>query len=311
MRFAVYLPPAARHGPVPVLYFLAGLTCTEETATIKAGAQAHAARLGLALVMPDTSPRGASIEGEDDDWDFGTGAGFYLNRPPSRRGPRTTGCTPGSPGELRALVASRFPVKGTTRPGVIRSLDGRPRRPDHRAEGPGRLAPRQSAFAPICAPSQCRGARRRSAATWATTGPRGWNTTRPPSSAPSEVLTDPRRPGRGRPVPGVPASPPSPGGGLNRDRPAARAPPPPGLRPQLLVHPHVRRRPPGTTTRGAWPADPSEAGAPQIRPPVPRPGHGLANATNRDRSSATAAHRTETRERDRTRSRAWSTIGTG
>ena len=79
MRFAVYLPPAARYGPVPALYFLAGLTCTEETATIKAGAQAHASRLGLALVMPDTSPRGASIEGEDDDWDFGTGAGFYLN----------------------------------------------------------------------------------------------------------------------------------------------------------------------------------------------------------------------------------------
>ena len=68
MRFAVYLPPAARRGPVPVLYFLAGLTCTEETATIKAGAQVHASRLGLALVMPDTSPRGTSIEGEDDQF---------------------------------------------------------------------------------------------------------------------------------------------------------------------------------------------------------------------------------------------------
>ena len=57
MGFAVYLPPAAERGPVPVVYYLAGLTCTEETATIKAGAQAHASRLGLALVMPDTTPK--------------------------------------------------------------------------------------------------------------------------------------------------------------------------------------------------------------------------------------------------------------
>ncbi len=61
MRFAVYVPPAAGSGPVPVLYYLAGLTCTEETATIKAGAQAHASRHGLMPVMPDTSPRGAGI----------------------------------------------------------------------------------------------------------------------------------------------------------------------------------------------------------------------------------------------------------
>ena len=74
-------PPAARRGSVPVVYFLAGLTCTEETATIRAGAQAHASRLGLALVMPDTSPRGASIPGEDDDRDFGTGARFSPGAP--------------------------------------------------------------------------------------------------------------------------------------------------------------------------------------------------------------------------------------
>ena len=79
MRFAVYVPPAAELGPVPVLYYLAGLTCTEETATIKAGAQAHARKHGLMLVMPDTSPRGAGIDGEESDWDFGTGAGFYLD----------------------------------------------------------------------------------------------------------------------------------------------------------------------------------------------------------------------------------------
>ena len=79
MRFAAYLPPQAEKTNVPVLYYLAGLTCTEETATIKAGAQRAAAEHGLALIMPDTSPRGGGIDGEDDDWDFGTGAGFYLD----------------------------------------------------------------------------------------------------------------------------------------------------------------------------------------------------------------------------------------
>lgn len=76
MRFAVYQPPQAAHGPGPVLYFLAGLTCTEETATIKAGAQRMAAELGLVLVMPDTSPRDTGIDGASGDWEFGEGAGF-------------------------------------------------------------------------------------------------------------------------------------------------------------------------------------------------------------------------------------------
>ena len=79
MQFAVYLPPQAAEGPVPVLIYLAGLTCTEETATIKAGAQQWAARHGLALVMPDTSPRGANLPGDSECWDFGVGAGFYLD----------------------------------------------------------------------------------------------------------------------------------------------------------------------------------------------------------------------------------------
>jgi len=79
MKFSVYLPPQAAQGRVPVLFYLAGLTCTEETFMIKAGAQRFAARHGLMLVAPDTSPRGAGIPGEDDDWDFGTGAGFYLD----------------------------------------------------------------------------------------------------------------------------------------------------------------------------------------------------------------------------------------
>jgi len=79
MKFAVYLPPAAEKGPVPVLWYLAGLTCTAETFTTKAGAQRVASELGLALVMPDTSPRDTGIAGATGDWEFGEGAGFYLD----------------------------------------------------------------------------------------------------------------------------------------------------------------------------------------------------------------------------------------
>lgn len=81
MRFSVYLPPQALQpgARVPALLYLAGLTCTEETFMIKAGAQRFAAAHGLALIAPDTSPRGANCPGEADDWDFGVGAGFYLD----------------------------------------------------------------------------------------------------------------------------------------------------------------------------------------------------------------------------------------
>ena len=79
MKFSVYQPPAAKQGPVPVLFYLAGLTCTEETFMIKAGAQRFAAEHGLMLVAPDTSPRDTGIDGADRDWDFGTGAGFYVD----------------------------------------------------------------------------------------------------------------------------------------------------------------------------------------------------------------------------------------
>ena len=79
MRFSVFRPPQAAAGPVPVLVYLAGLTCTEETFMIKAGAQRLAARLGLMLVAPDTSPREARYPGDDRDWDFGQGAGFYVD----------------------------------------------------------------------------------------------------------------------------------------------------------------------------------------------------------------------------------------
>lgn len=79
MKFAVYVPDHAADARLPVLMYLAGLTCTEDTFTIKAGAQRYASEHGIMLVMPDTSPRDAGIEGEDHHWDFGTGAGFYVD----------------------------------------------------------------------------------------------------------------------------------------------------------------------------------------------------------------------------------------
>ncbi|MBT8086920.1 MAG: S-formylglutathione hydrolase [Gammaproteobacteria bacterium] len=80
MQFSVFVPPQATHGKVPVLTFLSGLTCSEENFMVKSGAQRVAAELGLMLVSPDTSPRGAGVPDDpDDDYDFGLGAGFYLN----------------------------------------------------------------------------------------------------------------------------------------------------------------------------------------------------------------------------------------
>jgi S-formylglutathione hydrolase len=79
MRFGVFVPPLPRGAKAPVLYYLAGLTCTEETFAIKAGAQRVAAELGLILVTPDTSPRDTGIDGATGDWEFGEGAGFYLD----------------------------------------------------------------------------------------------------------------------------------------------------------------------------------------------------------------------------------------
>ena len=79
MKCSVYLPPQAESSKVPVLYWLSGLTCTHENFITKAGAQKFAAELGVMLVAPDTSPREAGIDGEDDAYDLGTGAGFYIN----------------------------------------------------------------------------------------------------------------------------------------------------------------------------------------------------------------------------------------
>jgi S-formylglutathione hydrolase len=79
MTFAVYMPPKSDSQPVPVLYWLSGLTCTDENFSQKSGFARAAAARGVALVMPDTSPRGVDIEGADDSYDFGSGAGFYVD----------------------------------------------------------------------------------------------------------------------------------------------------------------------------------------------------------------------------------------
>jgi S-formylglutathione hydrolase len=79
MRFSIYLPPQTQSRSVPVLYFLSGLTCTEENFMAKSGVQKYAAEHGLIVVAPDTSPRNTGIADEDKDWDFGSGAGFYID----------------------------------------------------------------------------------------------------------------------------------------------------------------------------------------------------------------------------------------
>ncbi|WP_290887161.1 S-formylglutathione hydrolase [Arenimonas sp.] len=151
MRFAVFQPPQAREGRVPVLYYLAGLTCSEETATMKAGAQRVAAELGLMLVMPDTSPRDTGIDGATGDWEFGEAAGFYLDAtqaPWSSRFRMETHVVH----ELSAAVAEHFPAD-PGRAGIFgHSMGGHGalvlalRHPDRYRS--------LSAFAPIVAPSQ-------------------------------------------------------------------------------------------------------------------------------------------------------------
>jgi S-formylglutathione hydrolase len=113
MRFGVFLPPqASAETPVPVLYWLSGLTCTEENFIVKAGAQRIAAELGLAIVAPDTSPRGLELPGEADSWDFGRGAGFYVD---ATQAPWASHYRMYSyvTEELRWLVACHFPIDPT------------------------------------------------------------------------------------------------------------------------------------------------------------------------------------------------------
>ena len=152
MRFSVFTPPQAAEGPVPVLFYLAGLTCTEETFAIKAGAQRVAAELGLMLVAPDTSPRDAQVPGEADTWDFGVGAGFYLDavREPWARHWRMESYITG---ELRQLIGLRFPAD-LARCGIFGHSMGGHGALTLALRHPG-LYRSVSAFAPIAAPSLC------------------------------------------------------------------------------------------------------------------------------------------------------------
>jgi S-formylglutathione hydrolase len=152
MKFAVYQPPQTKERSLPVLYFLSGLTCTEENFMVKAGAQQFAAQYGLILVTPDTSPRHTGIPGEDDAWDFGTGAGFYVD---ATQAPWNTHYRMYSyvTDELPTLIQQHFPVD-MNRQGIFgHSMGGHGalvcalRNPDRYRS--------VSAFAPIAAPMQC------------------------------------------------------------------------------------------------------------------------------------------------------------
>lgn len=152
MQFSVFLPPQATHSKVPALFWLSGLTCTDENFSSKAGAQRYAAELGLALIIPDTSPRGGDVaKAEDGAWDLGLGAGFYLNATEqpwaSHYQMADYICK-----ELIELIAEHFPVTAK------RGISG------HSMGGHGALTlalnnPQLfhsvSAFSPICSSTQC------------------------------------------------------------------------------------------------------------------------------------------------------------
>ncbi|MGE4218881.1 MAG: S-formylglutathione hydrolase [Alphaproteobacteria bacterium] len=150
MRFALYRPPQAEKGPVPVLFWLSGLTCTEENFTVKAGAQRYAAEHGVMLVAPDTSPRGSDVP-NDDAYDLGQGAGFYVD---ATEAPWSAHFRMYSyvVDELPALIAANFPAD-TDRQGIFgHSMGG------HGAlvaalRNPDRFRS-VSALAPIAAPMQ-------------------------------------------------------------------------------------------------------------------------------------------------------------
>ena len=153
MTFSVYLPPQAESGDVPVLYWLSGLTCTDENFVVKAGAQRYAAEHGIAIVAPDTSPRGDGVPDDPDGaYDFGLGAGFYVNatEAPWREHYRMYDyitC------ELPALVEGQLPLDASRVSISGHSMGG------HGALTIGLRLPGRyrsiSAFSPVCAPMQC------------------------------------------------------------------------------------------------------------------------------------------------------------
>jgi S-formylglutathione hydrolase len=153
MTFSIYLPPQAEQGDVPVVYWLSGLTCTDENFVTKAGAQKHAAAHGIAIVCPDTSPRGEAVPDDTEGaYDFGLGAGFYVNatQSPWVKHYRMYDYVVD---ELPALINFQFPINGSKVSISGHSMGG------HGAltialKNPGRYSS-VSAFAPICAPIQC------------------------------------------------------------------------------------------------------------------------------------------------------------
>ncbi len=152
MNFAVYLPPQAKSQSVPILYYLSGLTCTEENFMTKAGAQQYAAELGIMLVAPDTSPRNTGIPGEDEAWDLGSGAGFYVDaktNPWQKHYQMYSYVTQ----ELPDLIAANFPVNSEKQSIFGHSMGG------HGALICALKNPKQylsvSALAPIAAPMKC------------------------------------------------------------------------------------------------------------------------------------------------------------
>jgi S-formylglutathione hydrolase len=153
MQFSIYIPDVARPAePLPVLYFLSGLTCTEENFMAKAGAQRYAAELGLILVAPDTSPRNTDIPGETEAWDLGAGAGFYVDAiaEPWQQHYQMYSYVAA---ELPHLIAANFPADPSRQSICGHSMGGHGalvcglRNRDHYRS--------ISAFAPIAAPSQC------------------------------------------------------------------------------------------------------------------------------------------------------------
>ncbi len=152
MEFSIYLPPQAQHKKCPVLYYLSGLTCTQDNVTTKGGFQKYASEQGLIIVCPDTSPRGTNYAMEHDSYDFGSGAGFYLN---ATQAPwhETYRMYEYIVNELPDFINSNF-ATDPDRCGIFgHSMGG------HGALTIGLKNPDQyssiSAFAPIVAPSQC------------------------------------------------------------------------------------------------------------------------------------------------------------
>ena len=231
MTFAVYLPPQAKAGQVPVLWYLSGLTCTHENAMTKAGAQGWAAEEGIAVIFPDTSPRGEGVA-DDAAYDLGQGAGFYVNATEAPWAPHFR-MWDYVVDELPELVFAELPLdRGAA--GDHRALDGRPRGADHRDDQArhlplalGDLADRQ--------PDASDWGRKQFAA-YLGGDEAAWARARRDAADAREGLSraDPRRPGGEGPVPRPPEARGA-GRGGGGAAPADAVPHDRGLRPQLLL----------------------------------------------------------------------------